>query len=371
MNRGLRRGYHGGGACPRDVKRAWGVVFPRNGGRSRDGVGWWAGARLRVRSLDFGRERETRAGVELGRRWRLALGMALVAVFVALAVSSACGGSGAAPPGRVRVSAAISLTEPLERVAAGFERETGTPVELNLAGSSTLAAQILAGAPVDVFVSADERQLDRVAAESLIEPATRVVLLSNRLAVVVPADGNAPARPSPVERPVAAFPPSANGDPADLSASVFHRIAIGDPADLLAPRFRRIAVGDPAGVPAGVYARGYLVSLGLWDALAPRLVPTRSVRAALAVVEAGDADAGIVYRTDALSSDEVAVAFEVAVDEGPAIAYPAAVLADAPNPAGAARFLAHLQRPAGRDPFRRAGFVVPVPVPQAGRSAAP
>ena len=259
-------------------------------------------------------------------------------VFVAVAGLSACAGSGASPADRVRVSAAVSLTEPLERVARDFERETGTRVELNLAGSSTLAAQILAGAPVDVFVSADERQLDRVAAESLLNAATRVVLLSNRLAVVAPV--GVPAAPR-------------------------------DAAGLRNPAFRRIAIGDPAGVPAGVYARSYLVSLGLWDALAPRLVPTRSVRAALAVVEAGDADAGIVYRTDALSSDDVAVAFEVAADEGPAIAYPAAVLADAPNPAGAARFLAHLQRPAARDAFRQAGFVVPAPAPHAGRPAAP
>ena len=264
--------------------------------------------------------------------------MALVAACLGLAASSACGGSGAVPPGRVLVSAAISLTEPLERVAAGFERDTGTPVELNLAGSSTLAAQILAGAPVDLFISADERQMDRVAAESLVVAETRAVLLSNRLAAVVPAGAAAAPR---------------------------------DAAALRDPAFRRIAVGDPAGVPAGVYARSYLASLGLWEALAPRLVPTRSVRAAMAVVEAGDADAGIVYRTDALSSDDVSVAFEVPEDEGPAIAYPAAMLADAPNRPGAARFLGYLQSTAARDAFRHAGFVVPAPAPHAGRPAAP
>ncbi len=257
--------------------------------------------------------------------------------FATVAVLSACAGSGASPADRVRVSAAVSLTEPLERVAAEFERETGTPVELNLAGSSTLAAQILAGAPVDVFVSADERQMDRVAAESLVVAESRVVLLSNRLAVVVPAGAVA---------------------------------APGDAAGLRERAFRRIAVGDPAGVPAGVYARAYLASLGLWDALAPRIVPTLSVRAALAVVEAGDADAGIVYRTDALSSDEVSVAFEVPVDEGPAIAYPAAVLADAPNRVGAGRFLDHLQGDTARDVFRRAGFTVPAG-PPASLVAAP
>ena len=258
--------------------------------------------------------------------------------FVAAALLSACAGPGASPPDRVRVSAAVSLTGPLERVAGDFQQDTGTAVELNLAGSSTLAAQILAGAPVDLFISADERQMDRVAAEALIDGNTGVVLLSNRLAVVVPA--GAPAPP-------------------------------GDAGALRAPGFRRIAIGDPAGVPAGVYARSYLASLGLWDALAPRVVPTRSVRAALAVVAAGEADAGIVYRTDARSSDEVGVAFEVAEDDGPAIAYPAAVLTDAPNPAGAARFLAHLQLPAAREAFRQAGFIVPEPAPAADPPTAP
>ena len=264
---------------------------------------------------------EAVAGAGHGRR--MAAGAAALVGFVAAAVLAACADPGGARADGVRVSAAVSLAEPLERVAEDFERDTGTEVELNLAGSSTLAAQILAGAPVDVFVSADERQMDRVAAESLVVAETRVVLLSNRLAAVVPAGAAAAPR---------------------------------DAAALRDPAFRRIAVGDPAGVPAGVYARSYLASLGLWDALAPRLVPTRSVRAALAVVEAGDADVGIVYRTDALSSDGVAVAFEVPAGEGPAIAYPAAVLADAPNPAGAARFLAHLQGPAARRRVQAGGF---------------
>ena len=290
--------------------------------------------RLDAHGADGREGREAAAG---DCRGRLAVAGAAMLGFAAVAVLSACAGSGTSPADRVRVSAAVSLTGPLERVAESFEVHTGTAVELNLAGSSTLAAQILAGAPVDVFFSADERQMDRVAAESLVVAGTRVVLLSNWLAVVVPAGADAAPR---------------------------------DAAALRDPGFRRIAVGDPAGVPAGVYARAYLASLGLWDVLAPRMVPTRSVRAALAVVEAGDADAGVVYRTDALSSDEVAVAFEVPEDEGPAIAYPAAMLADAPNPAGAARFLDYLRSTAARRAFGQAGFIVPRPAP-ASRATAP
>ena len=235
-------------------------------------------------------------------------------------------GSGNNAAGRGPGFGGGQLTEPLQRVADDFRRDTGTAVELNLAGSSTLVAQILAGAPVDLFISADERQMDRVAAKSSVDAETRVVLLPNRLAVATLAGAGA-------------GPDAAAG--------------------LQAAALRRIAIGDPAGVPSGVYARRYLTSLGLWGALTPRMVPTRSVRAALAVVEAGDADAGIVYRTDARSSGDVAVAFEVPAGEGPAIAYPAAVLADAPNPAGAARFLAHLQTDAARDAFRQAGFIAP------------
>ena len=275
------------------------------------------------------------SAIEYGARAAAAGAGRVVATALAVAALSACAGPGASSADRVRVSAAVSLTGLLERLASGFERETGTAVALNLAGSSTLAAQILAGAPVDVFISADERQMDRVSAEALIDADTRVVLLSNRLAVVVPA-GAAPPRAA---------------------------------AELGGPAFRRIAVGDPAGVPAGVYARAWLTSIGLWDALAPRMAPTRGVRAALAVVESGDADAGIVYRTDARSSDAVTVAFEVAEDAGPAIAYPAAVLTDAPNPAGAARFLAHLQGRAARAAFAGAGFIVPDPPPAGGRAA--
>ena len=277
---------------------------------------------------------DRRSGAGAGRR---AAKAAAVLAWVPMAMLSACAGSGAPPPDRVRVSAAVSLSGPLTQTADDFRRETGIAVELNLAGSRTLATQIRAGAPVDLFISADERQMDRAAAEGRIDASTRVVLLSNRLAVVTPVGAPAPR----------------------------------GPADLRDQAFARIAVGDPTGVPAGVYARTYLVSLGLWDALSPRLAPMRSVRAALAVVEAGDADAGVVYRTDALASDDVAVAFEVPEYEGPPIAYPAAVLTDAPNAAAAARFLAWLQRPAARDTFAQAGFVVPGTAPGRDRRTAP
>ena len=226
----------------------------------------------------------------------------------------------------MRVSAAISLSSPLETLAGDYRQATGAMVELNLAGSSTLAAQIIAGALVDLFISADQLQMDRVAAQGLIQTDTAVVLLSNQLAVVVPAD---------------------------VTTTVTSLAMLRD------PRFRRIAIGDPAGVPAGVYARGYLMSIGLWAPLRDRMVPTRSVRAALATVEAGEADAAIVYRTDAVSSNRVTPVHVVPVANGPVIAYPAAVTTHAPSVLATQRFLAYLQRSRARAVFEQAGFIVP------------
>ena len=223
------------------------------------------------------------------------------------------------------VSAAVSLTGVLETLTAAFERDTGTRVELNLSASTVLAAQIIAGAPVDLLISADLFQMDRVADEGLIRTQTRVDLLSNQLVIVVPVDVTA---------------------------------SLTSPAALLEPMFGRIAIGDPDGVPVGVYAHAYLESAGLWDALRARIVPVRSARAALATVETGAVDAGIVYHTDAMSSAGVRVVFEVPAAEGPAIAYPAAVTTQARNPEAAERLLAYLQGPAARIVFEQAGFIV-------------
>ena len=224
------------------------------------------------------------------------------------------------------VSAAASLTGVLETLAAAYERDTGTAVELNPAASSALAAQIIAGAPVDLFISADLFQMDRVATEGLIRTETRVDLLSNQLVVVAPAGA---------------------------------RVTVTAPAALLQPAFGRIAIGDPAAVPAGVYARTYLESVGVWEAIRDRIVPTRSVRAALATVEAGAVDAGIVYRTDALSSSGVRLVFEIPIAEDPAITYQAALTTQATNPEAAEQLLAYLQGPDARAVFEQAGFIVP------------
>ena len=222
------------------------------------------------------------------------------------------------------VSAAASLSEAIGAVADRYEQEEGVRILLNVAGSQVLASQIIEGAPVDVFISADVLQMERAAAAGRIDAARRVDLLSNRLVVVVPSD----------------------------------RVGIvEEPRDLADPAIERIALGDPEAVPAGVYARQYLEALGLWDALAGRIVPANSVRAALRAVEAGTVEAGIVYRTDVRAAGGAVIAFEVPLDAGPSIVYPAAVAVDAPDPAAAARFLDYLQSASARRRFDASGFI--------------
>jgi molybdate transport system substrate-binding protein len=212
----------------------------------------------------------------------------------------------------------------MPEIAAAFERETGTAVDVNLGASSGLARQIMQGAPVDLFVSADESQMDRVEESVGLAPGTRVDLLSNQLVVILPAAST---------------------------------LAVPSVSALVQPGVRRIGIGDPAGVPVGVYARRHLEQLGLWDTLGPKLIPMRNVRAVLAVVESGDVDAGIVYRTDAAISDAVRVAATVPVSSGPRIVYPAAVLRGAPSPEAARRLLAFLRGEQAGRVFERLGFI--------------
>ncbi len=238
-----------------------------------------------------------------------------------LAVAVA-GGQGTPAPKPITVSAAVSLTDALTAVAAAYAR-TGGGVRFNFGASNVLARQIVNGAPVDLFVSADEAQMDVVAAAGLLTEGTRIDLLRNQLAVAVPSD-----RPR-----------------------LFKSIR-----DLTDPAFRRIATGDPAAVPVGVYAQRYLEKEGLWALLQPRIIPAGSARAALAAVEAGAADAAIVYRTDLRVSLRATVAWVVPVESGPRILYPAAIVRSTTADVEAQRFLDFLRGAAAARIFERFGF---------------
>ena len=250
----------------------------------------------------------------------------IISISLALCLASCGASADRTTPNSLIVSAASSLTPVLEPLSAAFERSSGVKVELNLASSSALAAQLVAGAPVDLFISADQVQMNRVAAEGLIRVASRVDLLANQLVVVAPLD---------------------------TTVSVSSPEGLGELVG-------RIALADPVAVPAGVYARTYLESVGVWDQLQTRLIPTRNVRAALMTIEAGEAVAGIVYRTDMLSSDRVTEVFAVPIADGPDIRYPAAITTVSADPGLTDRLLTYLRGPEAGARFQDAGFIVPV-----------
>jgi molybdate transport system substrate-binding protein len=226
--------------------------------------------------------------------------------------------------GDVTVFAAASLSDALRELAVLQQKTTGDTIRLNLGASSILARQIQEGAPADLFFSADEAKMDELARAGLIDPATRRSLLSNSLVIVVAAEGG----------------------PQLASAQ-----------DLIRPVVRRVAIAEPETVPAGIYAREYLRRQGVWEKITAKTVPTENVRAALAAVESGNADAGIVYRTDALSSARVRIAFAVPRADGPHISYPIALVKGGANSDGARRFLALLASPAGKSVFAKYGFI--------------
>jgi molybdate transport system substrate-binding protein len=226
----------------------------------------------------------------------------------------------AQPPGLV-VSVAVSVNDALEEIAALYREATGVTVALNAGGSNTLARQIVEGAKAGLFLSADELQMDAVEKAGRIVPGTRTRLLTNELAIVVP------------------------------KTSTSFTLA-----GLLEGRIARLAMGEPGAVPAGVYGRKWLEHERAWARLSPKVVPFPTVRAVLSAVESERVDAGIVYRTDAMSSS-VRVVARLSKQDHPYldISYPAAVIAG-PSEAAARRFLEFLKGSAARAVFDQRGF---------------
>src|SRR4029077_1736060 len=184
----------------------------------------------------------------------------------------------------ILVFAAASLTESMHEIGKAYENKAGTAVLFSCGASADLARQIKAGAPADVFFSADTAKMDDLEKAGLVRRNDRREFLSNVLVVVVPA-------------------PSTRN--------------LAGPRDLLS--LARLALADPASVPAGIYAKKWLESLGLWKEIEPRIVPSLDVRAALAAVESEAVPAAVVYKTDSVISKKVKVAFEVR--DGPQILY--------------------------------------------------
>ena len=226
-------------------------------------------------------------------------------------------------PGRadeVLVFAAASLTESLEEIGKAWEAKTGAAVRFSFGASSDLARQIQAGAPADVFFSADTAKMDALEKAGIVRHADRREFLSNRLVVVAPVSSS---------------------------------LQVAGVKDLA--KLPRLALADPEAVPAGIYARKWLETEGVWAEVKPKVVPTLDVRATLAAVESGAVEAGIVYRTDAAISNGVRVVF--VVTSGPAITYSVARLATAKSPV-AQRFVDCVAGTEGRAVFERRGFTV-------------
>ena len=241
---------------------------------------------------------------------------------------------GAAAP--LSVLAAASLSEALQAVAQAWQAQGNGAVTLSFDGSSRLARQVEAGMPADAFFSADLAWMDHLDRQGLLQPGSQRALLGNSLVAVVRRD----AVPVPASA-----------------------------ADLAGPGIERLALAGE-NVPAGRYARAALASLGAWQGVADRVVVGDDVRTALAWVATGEAQAGVVYATDARVEPRVQVAFPFPAGSHPPIVYPAAVLRGAAHPQDAARFLDFCQSAQARALFAAAGFTMAGSTPT-GSAAAP
>src|SRR6516165_2499239 len=230
---------------------------------------------------------------------------------------------------QILVFAAASLTDALQEASAAYEKAAHVKVKSSFDSSSVLARQIEAGAPADVFISADTTWMDYLQSRNLIQAASRKNLLGNQLVLIAPADSQIQLKIAPH------FP---------LAAA----LAEG-----------KLATGDPDSVPAGRYARSALTKLGVWDSVAPRLARAENVRVALLYVARGEAPLGIVYTSDALADKRVRVVDTFPADTHEPIVYPIAMKTSAKSEAAAV--VAYLAGPQGREIFIKYGFTVPDP----------
>ncbi|MCG7520058.1 molybdate ABC transporter substrate-binding protein [Ruegeria sp. Ofav3-42] len=227
----------------------------------------------------------------------------------------------------ILVFAAASLKNALDEVAANFEQETGNEVTVSYAASSVLARQIQLGAPADLFISANEDWMDVLEEQDLIDTDTRVNLLGNGLVLIGGAD---------------------RSDLGEMSPEV-------DLSSALDGGYLAMALVDA--VPAGIYGKAALESLGLWKGVQSQIAQTDNVRAALALVAAGAAPLGIVYRSDAQVEGRVRVVADFPSDLHPPIIYPVAVTKAGDQDAQV--FLTHLQSETAQAVFEKQGFALP------------
>jgi molybdate transport system substrate-binding protein len=242
-------------------------------------------------------------------------------LFVAIGATP-CSGRAA----EILIFAAISLTDGLKEIAPLYEKTSSDTLSFNFAGSNELARQIEAGAPADIFFSADEAKMDSLAHRDRLLAGSRRSLLGNTLLIIVPKGAS---------------------------------IILSNPAQLGDKSLvNRLALANPDAVPAGIYAKEFLTKLGIWEQVVAEIIPTENVRACLAAVESTNAEAGIVYKTDALTSHEVKVAYEIPAADGPHISYPLAVIKDSAHAEAAKKLVEYLASPEAAKIFVKYGFTI-------------
>ncbi len=251
------------------------------------------------------------------------IGAALAVLLLALASLA----SPALAAEKVTVFAAASLKNALDAVNDAWQQQSGHAVTASYAASSALAKQIEAGAPADIFISADLAWMDYVAGKTLIREDSRSTLLGNRLVLVAPA---ADARPVEI------------GEGFDLKA----RLAGG-----------KLAMGAVDSVPAGKYGKAALEKLGVWSSVEQDVAGAENVRAALLLVSKGEAPLGIVYETDAAADPSVKIVGTFPESSHPPIVYPIAILSESTHPEAAA-YLDFVRSPAAKPLFEAQGFTV-------------
>lgn len=225
----------------------------------------------------------------------------------------------------VTVFAAASTTNAVSELAKAYEARTGVRIVTSFAAASTLAKQIENGAPADIFISADLKWMDYLVERKQIDTGSRIDLLGNVLVVIAPAGKGFP-----------------------------FTVAMGFAAETAFAG--RMAMGDPTNVPIGIYAKEAFTNLGWWSWLEKRLAPTADVRASLKLVESGEVDCGVVYATDAKTSQKLEVIATVPGDLHKPARYPFAATANA-GPAARA-LLAYLTGPEAKPVYERYGFTV-------------
>ncbi|MFD1138497.1 molybdate ABC transporter substrate-binding protein [Paenibacillus urinalis] len=275
--------------------------------------------------------------------------LSMISFFLlSLVFISACGSPNASSPGasqdnanpasnesspslsedtELTISAAASLTDVLEELQPGFETaHPSIKLSFNFGGSGSLQQQIEQGAPADLFLSAAEKNMQALIDKGLIDTDNTTTLLTNELVLITSSSNELP---------------------------------ISSEQDLTAEDVKIVALGIPESVPAGSYAQEALTSLGLYEQLQSKIVQAKDVRQVLQYVETGNADAGFVYKTDALTSSKVKIVHTLDPSSYTAITYPAGVVLDSEHPEAAIAFYDFLQSSEAQAVFTKYGFSVP------------